>query len=83
MVWGFLEVMDIFSPVTRFRSVDLPAFGAPAMAIKPDLKIAGKTAPTLFPLWASLFTEGGSEVVFDTKSPVSSVYMKVSINSCF
>ncbi len=38
VVWGFFEVIEIFSPSIRFKSVDFPAFGAPAIAMKPDLK---------------------------------------------
>jgi hypothetical protein len=31
-------MIDIFSPRRQFMSVDLPTFGLPMMAMKPDLK---------------------------------------------
>ena len=37
----YRDVMEIFSPRTRFKSVDFPTLGAPTMATNPDLKPAG------------------------------------------
>jgi hypothetical protein len=39
VVWGFLDVMEIFCPRIRFNSVDFPALGAPRMATNPELKV--------------------------------------------
>src|SRR5512137_737918 len=36
VVWGLSEVMTIFSPRIRLRSVDFPALGRPMMAMKPE-----------------------------------------------
>jgi hypothetical protein len=37
VVCGRLLVMAIFDPTSAFMSVDLPTFGRPAKAAKPDL----------------------------------------------
>jgi hypothetical protein len=38
VVCGLSEMIDIFSPRRELRSVDLPTFGRPTMAMKPDRK---------------------------------------------
>ena len=37
VVWGLVETMAIFSPTRAFSKVDLPTFGRPTSAMKPDL----------------------------------------------
>ena len=36
VVWGWLETMATFSPTMRFMMLDLPTFGRPRMATKPE-----------------------------------------------
>ena len=38
VVWATGEVMAIFSPMQALSSVDLPAFGRPTRATKPERK---------------------------------------------
>jgi hypothetical protein len=39
VVFGWCEVITIFVPTSAFTSVDLPVFGRPTIATKPDLKL--------------------------------------------
>ena len=57
VVCGLLEVIDIFSPSSRFISVDFPTLGAPAIATNPDLK---------FSVLSSVFTTKKNPRIFSS-----------------
>ena len=46
VVWAFGETIESFAPVSRFISVDLPAFGAPTIATKPHRAGGGRLIET-------------------------------------
>ena len=51
VVWGLGDTMLIFSPISLFIRVDLPAFGLPTTDTKPDLN-----SFTLFTIWFTYIT---------------------------
>src|SRR5215211_1847449 len=44
VVWGLSDTIATLPPTIRFTSVDLPTFGRPAMATKPE-RVTGRGAP--------------------------------------